>query len=421
MASHAPAQDQRLLGYTATVPRLHGSDTRSRRATTGIARGRRRAGTAAACRAGGVVVPTDGSTPRRRRLRRHVLWRRQLRTGSESNARSRPRRRTVRERLRREWQHPRTGLPIAGLQRRPHRFVSLAGRADLRHRRPQFEGRVSAHLHDRRPHVDDQRPEPDVPIRQRRAEPVDTVDLAVGQQRPGGLAGPICPGSMDARSADAAGSRAIRPGVELVPQATGRTVAVPSDAYHHRRNTGSRQLQGRDATDGRGLRRERDRQDCAEDDPRQVPRWRRRVRHVRQHQSLAAHAADDVGVRHRRGDTRLDRRQSEFRTRLRSDERRGTRSSRRGRRSVRHRLEHELRQERAHEQFRSGIARRLGRPAVRLASWRLDRAADRLAIVGRRHLHPPLVRRVFARGQPRAAGVRSDAIQHRGASRPSIA
>ena len=320
-----------------------------------------------------------------------------------------------------QWQHPRTGLPIAGLQRRLHRFVSLAGRADLRHRRPQFEGRVSAHLHDRRPHVDDQRPEPDVPIRQRRAEPVDTVDLAVGQQRPGGLAGPICPGSMDARSDDAAGSRAIRPGVELVPQATGRTVAVPSDAYHHRRNTGSRQLQGRDATDGRGLRRERDRQDCAEDDPRQVPRWCRRVRHVRQHKSLAAHAADDVGVRHRRGDTRLDRRQSEFRTRLRSDERRGTRSSGRGRRSVRHRLEHELRQERAHQQFRSGIARRLGRPAVRLASWRLDRAADRLAIVGRRHLHPPLVRRVFARGQPRAAGVRSDAIQHRGASRPSIA
>ena len=229
------------------------------------------------------------------------------------------------------------------------------------------------------------------------------------------------PGSMDARSADAAGSRAIRPGVELVPQATGRTVAVPSDAYRHRRNTGSRQLQGRDATDGRGLRRERDRQDGAEDDPRQVPRWRRRVRHVRQHQSLAAHAADDAGVRHRRGDTRLDRRQSEFRARLRSDERRGTRSPRRGRRSVRHRLEHELRQERAHEQFRSGIARRLGRPAVRLASWRLDRAADRLAIVGRRHLHPPLVRRVFARRQPRAAAVRSDAIQHRGASRPSIA
>ena len=102
-----------------------------------------------------------------------------------------PRRRTVRERLRREWQHSRTGLPIAGLQRRPHRFVSLAGRADLRHRRPQSEGRVSAHLHDRRPHVDDQRPEPDVPIQQRRAEPVDAIDLAVGQQRPGGLAGPV--------------------------------------------------------------------------------------------------------------------------------------------------------------------------------------------------------------------------------------
>ena len=61
---------------------------------------------------------------------------------------------------------------------------------------------------------------------------------------------------------------------------------------------------------------------------------------------------------------------------------------------------------------------------VRPSDWHLGvstRAADRLAIVGRRHLHPPLVRRVFARGQPCAAAVRSDAIQHRGASRPSIA
>ena len=169
-------------------------------------------------RPGDVDVATDGPPPRRRRFRRHILWRRQLRTRAESDAGPDPRRRTVRERLRSEWRHSWIGLSIAGLQRRLHRFVSLAGRADLRHRRPQSEGRVSAHLHDRRPHVDDQRPEPDVPIQQRRAEPVDAVDLAVGQQRPGGLAGPLRPGSMDARSADAAGSRAIRPGVELVPQ-----------------------------------------------------------------------------------------------------------------------------------------------------------------------------------------------------------
>ena len=218
MASHAPAQDQRLLGYTATVPRLHGSDARSRRATAGIAGGRRRAGTAAPRRPGDVDVTTDGPPPRRRRFRRHVLWRRQLRTGAESHAGADPRRRTVRERLRSEWRHSWIGLSIAGLQRRLHRLVSVEGGADLRDGRPQPEGRISTDLHDRRPHVDDQRPEPDVPIQQRRAEPVDAVDLAVGQQRPGGLAGPLRPGSMDARSADAAGSRAIRPGVELVPQ-----------------------------------------------------------------------------------------------------------------------------------------------------------------------------------------------------------
>ena len=66
LADQRATQGQRLLGCTAAMPRLHRGHARPCRAATNIARGRGRAGTAAACRAGGVVVPTDGSTPRRR-------------------------------------------------------------------------------------------------------------------------------------------------------------------------------------------------------------------------------------------------------------------------------------------------------------------------------------------------------------------
>ena len=57
------------------------------------------------------------------------------------------------------------------------------GSVVLRHRHAQHEGRVSAHADDRRPDVDDERSEPDVPRRQRRAESADAVDFAVGEQR----------------------------------------------------------------------------------------------------------------------------------------------------------------------------------------------------------------------------------------------
>ena len=116
-------------------------------------------------------------------LRRHVLWRGQLRARTQSDARSDSRRRAVRERLRGERQHSRAGLPIAGLQRRPYRFVPVEGIGLLRHRRAQPEGRVSAHADDRRSDVDDEQPEPDVPLQQRRAESADPVDFAVGEQR----------------------------------------------------------------------------------------------------------------------------------------------------------------------------------------------------------------------------------------------
>ena len=64
---------------------------------------------------------------------------------------------------------PGPGLPIAGLQRRSHRLVSLEGIGLVHHRFAQPEDRLSAHADDRRSDLVDERPEPDLPRQQRRA------------------------------------------------------------------------------------------------------------------------------------------------------------------------------------------------------------------------------------------------------------
>ncbi len=71
--------------------------------------------------------------------------------------------------------------------------------------------------------------------------------------------------------------------------------------------------------------------------------------------------------------------------------------------------------------FDPGLLGGWGVQAFRLAPRHLARAAARIALVGRRHLHPPVVRRFLGGRQPCTAAVRPDAIQHRGASRPSLA
>ena len=91
---------------------------------------------------------------------RHCLWLRQLRAGSEPHARSDPRRGAVREGLRREREHSRAGLPIAGLQHCSHWLVPLEGLTRVRDRLAQPEDRISAHADDGRPDVDDEQSEP---------------------------------------------------------------------------------------------------------------------------------------------------------------------------------------------------------------------------------------------------------------------
>ena len=130
--------------------------------------------------------------------------------------------------------------------------------------------------------------------------------------------GAVRSGSVDAQSADAAGRGTIRSGMELVSSAAGRAVTIPSDADRHSRNARRRQLQGRDAADGRGVRPDR-------------VAARRALKmtlgkylegagasgNVRQLEPHAPAAADDAAIRHCRRDSRLDRRESQLRTRLR--------------------------------------------------------------------------------------------------------
>ena len=177
-----------------------GCHSRCAGARAGLAGSRRRPRPAAPCDAGDVVVAGHEPAAARSGLRRHVLRRRQLRARTEPDARSDSRRRTVRERLRGERQHSRAGLPIAGLQRGPHRLLPVEGIDLIRHGHAQPEGRLSAHADDRRSDVDDEQPEPDVPLQQRRAESADPVDFAVGERRACRLGRAVRPGAVDASS-----------------------------------------------------------------------------------------------------------------------------------------------------------------------------------------------------------------------------
>ena len=90
--------------------------------------------------------------------------------------------------------------------------------------------------------------------------------------------GAVRPGAVDARPPDAAGRAAIRSRAELVSRAAGRAVAIPADADRHSGDARRRQLQGHHAEDRRRVRPVRDRQDGAQDEPREISGGRRRRR-----------------------------------------------------------------------------------------------------------------------------------------------
>ena len=93
-------------------------------------------------------------------------------------------------------------------------------------------------------------------------------------------AGVLRPGTVDARPDDAAGSPAIRPGVELVSRADRRRHQVPADAAGVPGNRRRHRVQRRHAAARSGLRPVRERQDVAEGERRPVPRSGRGARRV---------------------------------------------------------------------------------------------------------------------------------------------
>ena len=248
VAGDAAQQGERLLGRAVGVPNLYRRNAGAVGAGTGVARGRRRARPAAGCDPGHLVVPAHESTASSKPVTaapssvsatssanriRHAISIRVVEQCASGCAGER--------------QHSRAGVSIAGLQRGAHRLVPVEGIDVVRHRHAQPEGRVSAHVDDRRSHVDDEQSEPDLPLQQRRAESAHAVDFAVGQRRARRL-GRACSCRSNGRaSADAAGRRALRSGPELVPGAAGRPVAIPADADHHSGNARRRQLQGHHA------------------------------------------------------------------------------------------------------------------------------------------------------------------------------
>ncbi len=75
----------------------------------------------------------------------------------------------------------------------------------------------------------------------------------------------------------------------------------------------------------------------------------------------------------------------------------------------------------ADQQLRSGGSQRLGRPAIGLDARRLGAAADSSPGIGHALLQPSLVPWLYRGRQPGAAAVRSDTLQRRGSSRSSPA
>ena len=252
LADDASKQAGDVLGRASDVPDLYWRDAGIGRAAADFPRSGGGARPAVPRHAGVIFSGPDEQPAAGSEFRRHLLRCREFRTRAESHARSHPRRRAVRQRLPRERQHSGTGLPVAGLQCRPCRLVPVAGLDLTGQRCPQSEDWLSAHADDRRSHMDDQQPEPHLPRQQRRAEPADAVDLAVGERRACGLGRGVRAGAMDPRPRDAAGRRAVRPRAELVSAAAGRAVALFAGRHRHSRHTRRRQLQGHHAEDGSG-------------------------------------------------------------------------------------------------------------------------------------------------------------------------
>ena len=255
-------------------------------------------------------------------LRRHVVRRRQLRARSEPDARSDPRRRAVRERLRRERRHSGPGLPIAGLQRRPH-AARICGRRRLSYVTGAHSLKVGYQhtlmTDDRTWMTNDQ----NLTYRFNNGVPnqlTESISPWVNNAR-AAWDGLFVQDQWTRRRLTLQGAAALRSRVELVSRSSRRGrrgfCRRRSSFRKHAASTATR-------TSRRAWARPTTlRQTAGPALKVSVGKYLEGVgvyRHLRQYQPDAADAADDVGVRHGRRDAGVDRREHELRPRLRSAE-----------------------------------------------------------------------------------------------------
>ncbi len=291
--------------------------------------------------------PRDEPAAARRRVRRHVLRRRQLRARPESDARSDSRRRS----------NARADAPptanIPGLVYRSQDFsVGLhglvpAGRRSLSYVTGSHSVKVGYQhtlmTDDRTWMTNDQ----NLTYRLNNGVPnqlTESISPWVNNAR-AAWDGALRPGPVDPRQADAAGRAALRSAVQLVPAADrkGRRASCPTPDRDSR-DARRRQLQGRHAQDGRRLRRVRAAARTAL--KASLGKYLEGAgvtgNYANTNPTLRLPQTTSVfGTAGR--DARVDRRESQLRARLRPAEPGRAGPARQRRRPVRRDVEHELR------------------------------------------------------------------------------
>ena len=321
-------------------------------------------------------VAGDQSDPRRDRFWEHARALGSTGYAGEPDAEPGPCHGAVCGGLRRQRRHCRPHLPLGKLVEQLGRRAQLAGIAVARHGSPQPEVRLHRqHLHRRSTGVREQ-PQSHVSAQQRRAERRDADGAPHRITSADPVRRVLRAGTMDARPADAAGRAALRSLVELFPHPDAAGVelsAVHGDVSGNGRRQG---LQGHHAARRLRLRPVRQREDRREGERRQVPRG------GQQRRRLLLDDQSDLTPDHLVGSSRLDRRQPELHSGLRSAEHVAPARMRSG--------QHHVRQGSLHDQRRSERAGWLGSETERLGRRGLGSAAGAAADVGRDQLHAAL-------------------------------
>ncbi len=151
----------------------------------------------------------------------------------------------------RERRHPRAGLSIAGLQHRARVSYLWKGSVSYVTGSPRLKvGYQHAFMTDDRTWMTNDQ---NLTYRFNNGVPnqlTQSISPWVNDTRVA-WDGPVHPGAVDAGPPDASRRAAVRPGAELVPEATARSFAVPACGHRDPGNPRRRQLQGHHIEHGR--------------------------------------------------------------------------------------------------------------------------------------------------------------------------